>query len=108
MFQRDYLVRMIEQIAEAIAAITGASAAGRHDEAERAIDQLYSTHLGLPRRTLTALDAGSVVALIGRDKVPALRRILEAERDVCAARGDAAAEGAVRRRLEALEGLVSR
>jgi len=64
MQQRDYIERMIHQIAAAIAAMLGKVAKGELLEAERDLDAAWSS-LGLRRRDVLRLDDTTVRVMLG-------------------------------------------
>ncbi|HXV59805.1 MAG TPA: DUF6483 family protein [Vicinamibacteria bacterium] len=64
MFQRDYILRLLEQFARAIGAILTLRKAGRLDDAEAAIAEASREFVGLDVDTLLALPVEQVVALL--------------------------------------------
>jgi hypothetical protein len=99
--QRDYIERLIERIAAAIAAILGAAAAGRFEDAERDLDGAWSA-LGLRRSDVLRLDDGTVRALLGA-KTELAARLLDAQASVEEARGAHALAVALRARSASLQ-----
>jgi hypothetical protein len=99
--QRDYIERLIERIAAAIAAILGAAAAGRLDEADRELDGAWSA-LGLRKSDALRLDDGTVRALLG-PKAELAARLLDAQATVEEARGAQALAAALRDRSTSLQ-----
>jgi hypothetical protein len=86
MFQRDYLLRLIEQIMAFIARAIGLAREGRQAEAEREIERGYAS-LGLSRSMVDRLDATTLRALAG-DRLTALVRLLEADVELAQIGGD--------------------
>ncbi len=99
MQQRDYVERMIQQLAEAIANILGKVASGQHAEAERDLDAAWSS-LGMRRRDVFRLDDGSVRALLGA-KSELGARLAETQASLEEARGATSAARALRVRAAA-------
>jgi len=102
MRQRDYMLRMIEQLAEAIARIAGARAAGKLDEANLLVRETADGILGPMRSMLERVDAASAATLLGsRDKLCAYAALVSEEAKNAEAGGDAArARRSFRRALE--------
>ncbi|MBX3218426.1 MAG: hypothetical protein KF850_40850 [Labilithrix sp.] len=100
MLRRDYLERMIQQLADTLARAVGLAKEGKHEEAARDVDSLYDRNVGLPRRMLERLDLGSVRSMLGGEKLAALVLLLEAEAELRRLRGDEA--GAAERERRAL------
>jgi len=98
--QRDYIERMVQQLAGAIATILGAASAGRFEEAERDLDRAWSG-LGLRRTDVLRLDDDTVCALLGA-KTELAVRLLEAQSSVEEARGAREAAAALRARAMTL------
>lgn len=65
MFQRDYLMRFIERLAQAIAALVAKRNAGAPAEAEEVADQACRDLLGVDAASLVRLPLGSVLELLG-------------------------------------------
>jgi hypothetical protein len=87
---RDYLERMIRQIAEVLARISGFTAEGKYDEAERELDGVWSAALGIRRKDVTRLDDTTLRVMLGPAKLEHAAALLDAEADLAHARGDAA------------------
>lgn len=62
--QRDYILRLIEQLGRALARIAGLASSGRYDEALEAIDDAEQELLGDQLRSLTRLDATSASLML--------------------------------------------
>ena len=63
MFQRDYILRLVEQLAKTLGAILTLRKAKRYNEAEEAITDAAKNLVGLDVRTLHALPLDQIVAL---------------------------------------------
>ena len=100
--QRDYILRMIQQIAQAIAAIALRIREGKLDEARSALDETRRKIFGAMVDPLDRVDSPSVVTLLGAmEKARAYALLLAVEADLRAARGEG--RGAARARRRALE-----
>jgi hypothetical protein len=86
--QRDYILRMIEQLAQALGALAGLRRAGKHDEAaelwQTTADGLFGPLLPM----LDRLDAPSVALLLNdRDKLIAYAALVAERAAISEARG---------------------
>jgi tetratricopeptide (TPR) repeat protein len=113
LYQRDYLMRQIEQVGQMLAAILGLAKGGRGDEALGMFDEAYKPLLGVGSRVVVALDDAQLVDLLTSGSNPDLRRVvlalelLKAEADLYAGAGQPG-EAAVRyRRALALAGCLA-
>jgi hypothetical protein len=61
---RDYILRLIEQVAAMLSGITGLRKAGHLDEARREIDKLSLETIGLPLATVKGLSPESIGQLL--------------------------------------------
>ena len=103
MFQRDYLLRVIQQAAEALARALRAIVARKDDEAEQALQEAY-TALGIDRELLLLLDAPTLRSqLAAEEKVAMAARLLLGDAELRHARGE---PEAARRRLRAAHRLA--
>ncbi|HZD67783.1 MAG TPA: DUF6483 family protein [Actinomycetes bacterium] len=101
MYQRDYLMRQIEQAARAVAAILRKALGGDPDEALSMLDEAYQPLLGISSRVVSTLTDEQLISLLVSGSSPDLRRVVsvleavKAEADVHGMRGDeqAAATG---------------
>ncbi len=64
MFQRDYMMRMIQQMTEAIAAVIGLRQRKEHQEALEAIDELLDRKLRLKASLVHALSEEDLIAML--------------------------------------------
>lgn len=108
--QRDYLLRMIEQLAEAIGRIAGLRRAGQLDEAELLVRTTADGLFGPMRDMLDRLDAAGASTLLGDDeKIGAYAALCAEQAEILELRGRAAQALAERRRaLELYLEAVSR
>ena len=106
MLKKDYLERLTRRLAEAVAKMLGLVKGGLGEEAEALLDEVYATHLGLPRGLLASLDDESKRrVLAGRPQIAA--HLLRAEAELRMAQGrEAEARSALELadRLEGTEG----
>jgi hypothetical protein len=92
MVQRDYIVRMIEQCAQAIGEIVALVHAGEFDLALIVVRRTHDLVLGNLGPVLERLDAASVVDLIGKhdlDRVRMYAALLSEEGTIRELRGEA-------------------
>jgi hypothetical protein len=91
MVQRDYIVRMIEQFAQAIGEIVALVRAGDYDLALIVVRRTHDLVVGNLGPVLERLDAASVVELIGKhdiDRVRMYAALLAEEGAIRELRGD--------------------
>jgi len=99
--RQDYITRMIEQLAAALAAILRAATGGKTQEALEQVNEASLSLFGMEYRMLITIDAGSVAELLGYpDKIQALAKLVLAEAEVLRLKGDA--EGVAHRLGHAL------
>lgn len=113
MYQRDYLMRQIEQVGRMLAHILGLAKGGRGDEALGMFDEAYKPLIGVGSRVVAVLDDAQLVDLLTSGSSPDLRRVqlamelLKAEADLYAGAGQPG-EAALRyRRALALAGCLA-
>ncbi|WP_438027193.1 hypothetical protein [Sorangium sp. So ce233] len=108
--QRDYLLRMIEQLAEAVGRIAGLRRAGQLDEAELLVRTTADGLFGPMRDMLDRLDAAGAATLLGdHEKIGAYAALCAEQAEILELRGRAARAPAERRRaLELYLEAVSR
>jgi hypothetical protein len=98
MFQRDYIMRAIQQAAEALARALRLLLQKKPDEAEQALEEGYAA-LGIDRELLLLLDAVTLRRQLGEEeKLSMATRLLLGEAELRLARGEA---GAAARRWRA-------
>ena len=91
MFQRDYIMRAVQQAAEALARAVRALLNKKEDEAEQALAEGYNA-LGIDRELLLLLDATSLRSQLADDeKVAMAVRLLLGDAEVQQSRGETAA-----------------
>jgi len=94
MYQRDYLMRQIEQAARAIAVILKKALGGDPDEALGMFDEAYQPLLGISSRVVSTLTDEQLISLLTSGSSPDLRRVasvlevVKTQADVHALRGD--------------------
>lgn len=108
--QRDYILRMIEQLAEAVGRIAGLRRAGQLDEAELLVRTTADGLLGPMRDMLDRLDAAGAATLLGdHEKIGAYAALCAEQAEILELRGRTAQAPAERRRaLELYLEAVSR
>jgi hypothetical protein len=90
-FQRDYIMRAVQQAAEALARAVRALLNKKEDEAEQALAEGYNA-LGIDRELLLLLDATSLRSQLADDeKVAMAVRLLLGDAEVQQSRGESAA-----------------
>jgi hypothetical protein len=87
MLQRDYLMRLVAKITDAIARVAGLSRSARHEEAQRELDEAFRAHLGLSRADALRLAPSSLVVVIGPERAEQAARLIEAEAEALLAAG---------------------
>ena len=113
LYQRDYLMRQIEQVGRMLAAIVGLAKGGRGDEALGMFDEAYKPLVGVGSRVVAVLDDAQLVDMLTSGSNPDMRRValalelLKAEADLYAEAGQEG-EAAIRyRRAVALAGTLA-
>jgi tetratricopeptide (TPR) repeat protein len=113
MYQRDYLMRQIEQAARAIAIILKKALGGDPDEALGMFDEAYQPLLGISSRVVSTLTDEQLISLLTSGSSPDLRRVasvlevVKTEADVHALRGDEKAAATRYRRALRLAGYLA-
>jgi tetratricopeptide (TPR) repeat protein len=108
MYQRDYLMRQIEQAGRALGAIIKTALGGDPNRALVMFDQAYQPLLGISSRVVSTLTDEQLVSLLTSGSSPDLRRVasvlqvVKAEGDVHDLRGDAHTAAARYRRALSL------
>src|SRR5262245_37792345 len=102
MLERDYILRMIQQLAQALGRILGLKRAGKLHEALQEVRATADGIFGPMRSTLDAIDAQSAASLLGnRDKIEAYAALTAEEASIHELLGDARrARSGERRALE--------
>ncbi len=113
MYQRDYLMRQIEQAARAVAAILKKALGGDPDGALGMFDEAYQPLLGVSSRVVSTLTDEQLISLLTSGSSPDLRRVavalevVKVEADVHAQRGDGNAAAIRYRRALRLAGYIA-
>jgi len=95
--KKDFVERMIEQIADAIARLLKLKVEGKHGEALAEVRSVCQEALGMEYEMLVGVDAASAASLLGTPlKVRKLAELVRAEAEVLEAAGEVGL--AVRRR----------
>lgn len=103
--ERDWVMRLVRQLAELLARVLRLIEQGRPDEAAAALEAACPSLLGVDYRPLLLVDSASAAALLGDPrKMAAFAQLLAADARVAAARPDEAL--ARSRRQHALEMLL--
>jgi thiamine pyrophosphate-dependent acetolactate synthase large subunit-like protein len=89
MFQRDYIMRAVQQAAEALARALRLAMQKEPEQAEQALGEGYAA-LGIDRELLLVLDAATLTRQLGDDeKIEMAVRLLLGEAEVALAKGAA-------------------
>jgi hypothetical protein len=104
MYKRDYMLRVIKQIADLLAVVTRKRQEGDLDGAQRELDAGYRAILGLDTQMLR-LDSRTMSTILStRERVRGLAALVRADGELQASRGHARLAHA--RRLRAVELLL--
>ena len=103
MQQRDYIQRLIEQLAATIASILGFAKEGRIHESRRMLDDAWLANLGMRRGDAERLDDATLRIMLGEKAVLAAN-LFEAQALIEETAGDSAAAEIARRRAKRLSG----
>ena len=101
MQQRDYIQRLIEQLAATIASILGFAKEGRVHESRRMLDDAWIANLGMRRSDAERLDDATLRIML-REKIVLAANLFEAQALIEDAAGDSAAAESARRRAKRL------
>ena len=103
MFERDYVMRAVKQVAQALARVLGLRQQNKHEEADRELDELYRGLVPFDRELLDVLDPTTLASMIrDPERVAAICELLAFEADTAEQRGEAARAQRTRRRALAL------
>jgi hypothetical protein len=103
LFEKDYLLRLLEQLSEMAAAIRGAIGAGKSREALATIAEAQQQLAGPLAGSLDRLDPGSVASLLGVEKARAHATLLRLEAEARGALGEEAKARALEERAAAVQ-----
>jgi hypothetical protein len=105
---RDYLLRLIQKMAEAIARALGAARSGKPEEGVKALENAVASDLGMPLPMLLKLTPHTILSLLGPEKARMLVDALRAYAEMTAlARREAESQQASAT-ANALDGLLRR
>lgn len=104
MFRADYIMRMIHQLADAIARIAGLNRRGDHDKALIAAEQTWGDLLDVPRALVDSVDTPTLAGMLREPaKIRLAAQLFYEEGRALAGTGDPIhAEARYRRALELL------
>jgi hypothetical protein len=103
MVERDYVLRMIQQLVRALARIAGLKRAGQLDEALEDVSATLDDVLGPLRQTLEVIDPQSAARLLSdRDRIEAYAVLVAEEGSILELMGDTERSGHRTRRALAL------
>ena len=103
MFERDYLMRAVQQVAQALARVLGLRQQNKQEEADRELDELYRGLVPFDRELLDVLDAQTLATMIrDPERIRAVCQLLAFEADEAERRGEPARAERGRRRAAAL------
>lgn len=89
MITRDYLIRLIEQVADFVARIAGSKREGYFDQGLRTVDEAYDALLDMDRRLFDVADSRTLADLLGPPaKIRAVAAICYEEADLLRLKGD--------------------
>jgi hypothetical protein len=103
LFEKDYLLRMLEQLTQMIAAIRAAVEGGKNEEALAQIADAQRQLAGPLGAGLERLDPASVASLLGAEKARIHAKLLRLEAEARAALGEATKARALEGRAEGVE-----
>ena len=103
LFEKDYLLRLIQQLAEMVAAISAAIRGGKNRDALAMIAEAQQRLAGPLGLGLERLDPPSVVSLLGLEKARLHAQLLRLEAEARDALGEAAKARVLEARAEAVE-----
>jgi hypothetical protein len=95
-FRDDWVKRVIQELAAAIALAVRRAQGGGADDALKDLEKTGDRELGMPRSTIDRLEARSVLLVLGKERTGVLVQLLEGEAEVLDA-ADRAAEADKRR-----------
>jgi hypothetical protein len=64
MFREDYILRIIQQLVDAIARIAGFNRRGEHDKALAEAEQAWGKLLDAPRELIDAVDSATLASML--------------------------------------------
>ena len=103
LFEKDYLLRQLEQLTKMIAQIVAHLTGGRSGEALQEIQAARQALAGPLAGSLDRLDGPSIVALLGTEKARVYVELAKLESQAWAAQGNDAAARRATERAESVE-----
>jgi len=89
MFREDYLLRLIQQLADFVAAVAGLNRKGEHDKALVAAEQAWGKLLDAPRELIDAVDTPTLAGMLREPaKLRAAAQLFYEEGRALAGKGD--------------------
>lgn len=88
-FRQDYIERLIQKLAEAVARALGVARSGQPDEGIALLEDAVASGFGLPLAMLLKLTPETVRSLVGIDRAPALAEALRAHAEMLKGAGRA-------------------
>ncbi|HSU38064.1 MAG TPA: hypothetical protein VLJ38_00820 [Polyangiaceae bacterium] len=88
-FRQDYIERLIQKLAEAIARALGLARAGRGEEGIELLEDAIASGLGMPLPMLLKLTPETLFSLFGKERSALLAEALRAHEGMLAAAGRA-------------------
>lgn len=84
---RDYLMRLIQKLSEAIARAMGRARAGHPEEGIKTIENAVASDLGMPLPMLLKLTPQTILRMLGAEKARLLVDALRAHAEISALAG---------------------
>jgi hypothetical protein len=81
-FRQDYIERLIQKMAEAIARAVGLARSGNVDEGIAALENAIASQLGMPLSMLLKLAPQTIVSMLGEEKARLLVDALDARAEL--------------------------
>jgi len=89
MFREDYILRIIQQLVDAIARIAGFNRRGEHDKALAEAEQAWGKLLDAPRELIDAVDSATLASMLrDPEKMRIAVQLLHEEGRALAGKGD--------------------
>lgn len=105
MYREDYILRVIQQLVDAIARIAGLNRRAEHDQALAAAEQAWSELLDLPAGLADAVDSRTLAGMLREPaRIRLAVQLLQEQARALTGKGDA--PGAARQSRRALELLL--
>lgn len=102
LFERDYILRLVKQLAALLAAVLKLKHEKKYDQALEQLQGAFPGFFGIEYRTLVAIDSSSAAQLLGEAaKIKILARLIAEEAELYGSRGDEPRGAA--KRVHALE-----